>query len=51
MPAKSKAQERFLFANAKKFGGKKQVIEEWIDTAPKNLPERVSKPRGRKRGR
>jgi hypothetical protein len=40
MPAKSKAQERFIMANPGKFGGKKKAIKEWLKPAG-NVPERV----------
>lgn len=41
MPFKSKAQERFAFANPQKFGGKKNILEEWMEVTPRNLPEHV----------
>jgi hypothetical protein len=41
MPFKSKAQQRFAYANPKKFGGKKG-LEEWSsDTDFKRIPEKV----------
>ena len=44
MPAKSKAQQAFIFANPEKFGGKKKVEKEWAQSgaAYDKLPEHVS---------
>lgn len=41
MPFSSKAQERFAFANPEKFGGKQNILEEWMKVTPKNLPDKV----------
>lgn len=47
MPAKSRAQERFIMANPDKFGGKKKASKEWMEPAKgKKLPEKV-KPKGK----
>ena len=44
MPAKSKAQERFIRANPGKFGGKKRAIKEWLKPVKgKKLPNKVKK--------
>lgn len=44
MPAKSKAQERFIMANPEKFGGKKRAIKEWLEPAKgKKLPNKVKR--------
>jgi hypothetical protein len=44
MPAKSKAQERFIMANPEKFGGKKKALKEWMDPVKgKKLPNKVAK--------
>jgi len=44
MPAKSKAQERFIMANPGKFGGKKKAIKEWLKPVKgKKLPNKVKK--------
>lgn len=51
MPFKSKAQERFAFANPDKFGGKKHILEEWAKVTPRNIPERVGKKKAKKHGR
>lgn len=49
MPFKSKAQERFAFANPQKFGGL-HPLEEWMASTPKKLPERVH-PKKAKKGK
>jgi len=42
MPAVSKAQRGYIASHPSKFGGTKQVLEEWLEpTKGKNLPEHV----------
>jgi len=45
MPVVSKAEQRFVYANPEKFGGKKKVESEWAQhgAAFRALPERVAK--------
>jgi hypothetical protein len=44
MPAKSKAQERFIMANPSKFGGKAKAKKEWLEPVKgKGLPNKVKK--------
>lgn len=48
MPAKSKAQLRFMFANAdtkfKKYGGKDYIKKEWAEPVKgKKLPKKIGK--------
>jgi hypothetical protein len=48
MPAKSKAQLRFMFANAdtkfKKYGGKEYIRKEWAEPVKgKKLPKKLGK--------
>lgn len=43
MPAKSKAELRFIAAHPEKFGGK-HGVEEWFHSTPKDVPEKVKKP-------
>ena len=44
MPAKSRSQERYIMANANKFGGKKKAIKEWLKPVKGNkLPNKVKK--------
>lgn len=44
MPAKSKAQLRFIEANPGKFGGKAKVQSEWAGPVKgKKLPNKVAK--------
>lgn len=47
MPFKSKAQERFAFANPEKFGGKKHILEEWMAVTPRNIPDKVKAKKGK----
>lgn len=43
MPFKSKAQARFAYANPKKFGGKKGLMEYASKTNFKKLPKKVKR--------
>lgn len=42
MPFKSKAQERFAYANPEKFGGE-EGLAEWQSETPSSLPEKKKK--------